>query len=116
MEQQPPQSSTPPPRPVPPPSQGAGGGAATPAPPPATDEPLPNIEITVCPICREPRAEDARFCEECGHDFGADPTPGPPAEEERPMFSGPVLWAIMLFWVALALGGLFFLYNALWSL
>jgi hypothetical protein len=32
------------------------------------------------------------------------------------MFSGPVLWAIMLFWIAIAIGGLFFLYNALWAL
>jgi len=117
VEPQPPQRSTPPPRSVPqPPPQAASGGAATPAPPPDADEPLPNIEITICPVCREPRAEDARFCEECGHDFGGQPIAGPAAEEERPMFSGPVLWAIMLFWAALAIGGLFFLYNALWSL
>ena len=112
MEPQPPSSSTPQPpsaaQPPPPPAS-AGGGAAAPAPP-------PNLEIVICPVCREPRAEDARFCEECGHDYGAE-TPSPPAvPEERPMFSGPVLWAIMLFWVAMAIGGLFFLYNALWSL
>ena len=116
MEPQPPHSSTPPPPGAPRPPQGASGGGTTPAPPsPAADEPLPNAEITICPVCREPRAEDARFCEECGHDYGAQPI-APPVEEERPMFSGPVLWAIMVFWAALAIGGLFFLYNALWSL
>ena len=113
MEPQPPSSSTPPPpsAPPPPPARADGAGAKAPAPP---SEPLPNIEITICPVCREPRAEDARFCEECGHDYGGEAPP--PAEEERPMFSGPVLWAILLFWVALAVGGLFFLYNALGSL
>ena len=111
MEPQPPSSSTPPPAPPPPPPpRGDGGGAPAPAPPVA----LPNIEITICPVCREPRAEDARFCEECGHDYGGQAPPS--AEEERPRFSGPVLWAIMLFWVALAIGGLFFLYTALWAI
>lgn len=114
MEPQPPQSSTPPPPPAAPPPPASTGGAATPAPPALPDAPLPNAEITVCPVCREPRAEDARFCEECGHDYGGQPIP--PVEEERPMFSGPLLWAIMLFWVALALGGLLFLYNALWAI
>ena len=47
-----------------------GGGDARAAP--AADEPLPNIEIMICPVCREPRAEDARFCEECGHDYGGE--------------------------------------------
>ena len=115
MEPQPPSSSTPPPppsaAPPPPPARPDAAGAQAPAPP---AEPLPNIEITICPVCREPRAEDARFCEECGHDYGGEAPP--PAEEERPMFSGPVLWAIMLFWVALAIGGLFFLYTALWAI
>ena len=116
MEPQPPPSSTPPPPSAapPPPPPGVSAGAPAPPPPPAADAPLPNIEITICPVCREPRAEDARFCEECGHDYGGQPVP--PAEEERPMFTGPVLWAIMLFWVALAIGGLFFLYNALWAI
>jgi hypothetical protein len=105
VEPQPPQSSTPPPSP---------SAASPPPPPPAADAPLPNIEITICPVCREPRAEDARFCEECGHDYGGQAVP--PAEEDRPMFSGPVLWAILVVWVALAIGGLYFLYTALWAI
>jgi hypothetical protein len=105
VEPQPPQSSTPPPPP---------SAAPPPPPPPAADAPLPNIEITICPVCREPRAEDARFCEECGHDYGGQAVP--PAEEDRPMFSGPVLWAILVVWVALAIGGLYFLYTALWAI
>lgn len=113
MEPQPPSSSTPPPPPAPQPP-GAGGGASAPAPPASPDASLPNIEITVCPVCREPRAEDARFCEECGHDYGGQPVP--PVEEERPRLSGPVLWAVMVFWAALAIGGLFFLFNALWAI
>lgn len=112
MEPQPPSSSTPPPPLGPPPAVTAdGGGTSTPAPP---AEPLPNVEVVICPVCREPRAEDARFCEECGHDYGGEAPP--PPEEERPMFTGPVLWAIMLFWIALAIGGLFFIYNALWAI
>jgi hypothetical protein len=110
VEPQPPSSSTPP-TPPPPPSSAsadAGGSSAPPA------EPLPNIEIVICPVCREPRAEDARFCEECGHDYGGEAPP--PPEEERPLFSGPVLWAVLLFWIALAIGGLFFLYYALWAI
>ena len=109
MEPQPPSSSTPPPPPSAP--RGDAGGAASSAP---SSSPLPNAEIVVCPVCREPRAEDARFCEECGHDYGGEAPP--PVPEERPMFSGPVLWAIMVFWVILALVGLFFLYNALWAI
>jgi hypothetical protein len=112
VEPQPPSSSAPPPPPVPPaPSRADGGGSKAPVPPSA---PPPNIEILICPVCREPRAEDARFCEECGHDYGGGAVP--PVVEERPVFSGPVLWAILLFWVALAIGGLFFLYTALWAI
>lgn len=111
MESQPPPSSTPPPPPAtPPPPTGAGGAPRAPAPP---SSPPPNAEIVVCPVCSEPRAEDARFCEECGHDYGGQ---APAPVEERGMLTGPVLWAVMLFWVALAIGGLFFLYNALWAI
>ena len=85
-----------------------GGATAFP------DGPLPNVQIVICPVCREPRAEGASFCEECGHNYAEDV----PAEAaaERPGLSGPLLWAFMLFWVALAIGGLFFLYNALWAI
>ena len=112
MEPQPPQSSTPPPPSTPPSADGPDGGTAGPSAP--ADEPLPNIEIVVCPICREPRPGDARFCEECGHDF-AEPPPAP-APEERPLLSGPLLWAIMVFWALLAIGGLYFLYTVLWAI
>jgi hypothetical protein len=71
--------------------------------------------LRVCPACSEPRQDDARFCEECGHDFGTDAVP-PPATEERSRLSGPVLWLIVVFWAVLAVGGLWFLYTALFSL
>jgi len=59
-----------------------------------------------------------RYCEECGHDFESEAAiPAPvPSAEEKSGFSGPVLWIILLFWIALAIGGLIFLYTALWSL
>jgi hypothetical protein len=111
VEPQPPSSSTPPPPPAaPPPPPGGGSAAQEPA---ASTPPIPNAEIVICPVCREPRADDARFCEECGHDYGGQ---APAPVEERGILSGPILWAIMLFWAALAIGGLFFLYNALWAI
>ena len=108
MEPQPPSRSTPPPSPAPPPDRPNGDVTATP------DGPPPNIEIVICPVCREPRAEGASFCEECGHNYAESPPAPPP--EERSMLSGPLLWAVMLFWAALAVAGLFFLYNALWAI
>ena len=78
------------------------------------DEPIAP-GVLVCPQCAEPRQEDARYCEECGHDFSGDAPPPPPVEE-RSRLSGPVLWLVMLFWLALAVGGLWFLYTALFSL
>lgn len=78
------------------------------------------VEILVCPVCKEPRTEEIRYCEECGHDYE---TAGPVVSasagtvpEERSGFSGPILWLVMVFWVALALGALFFLYTALWTI
>jgi hypothetical protein len=71
--------------------------------------------VRICPACAEPRQEDARYCEECGHDFSGDASSRPPVEE-RSRLSGPVLWLVMLFWAALAVGGLYFLYTALYSL
>ena len=94
---------------------------STPPPPPATSPPAPaspnapQIVVMICPECDEPRQADARYCEECGHDFGTEPVPPPPAEE-RPRISGPVLWLIVAFWAILAVGGLWFLYTALFSL
>ncbi|MGE3912735.1 MAG: zinc-ribbon domain-containing protein [Chloroflexota bacterium] len=72
----------------------------------------PNGEAELCPSCGEPRAEDVRYCEECGHDYG-----GQAAEvaEERSRLSGPLLWVFMLFWVVLAIAGLWFLFTALWA-
>jgi hypothetical protein len=105
VEPQPPQSSIPPP---PPPGPSANdrpaAGSSTSAAPPA---------VTVCPVCSEPRAEDARFCEECGHDFGST---APAAAEERGPLSGPVFWLVLVFWVALGIGALFFLYTVLWAI
>lgn len=110
MEPQPPQSSnapqrppTPPPPPAPPSGGGRVSGAA--APPP--------VEQVFCPVCREPRAEDARFCEECGHDYGGM---APPPAGEKSTLSGPLLWVFMLFWIVVIVGGLLFLYSAIWSL
>jgi len=36
--------------------------------------------------------------------------------EERSRLSGPVLWLVLAFWVVLAVGGLYFLYTALYAL
>jgi len=109
VEPQPPSRSTPPPPPpAPPPARPDGDATAI------SDGPLPNVEIVICPVCREPRAEGASFCEECGHNYAESPAEPPP--EERSMLSGPLLWAVMLFWAALAVAGLFFLYNALWAI
>jgi hypothetical protein len=67
----------------------------------------------VCPVCSEPRQEDARYCEECGHDFGE--APAAPVEE-RSRLTGPVLWLVVLFWAALAVVGMFFLYTSLYAI
>ena len=113
MEQPPQSRSTPPPPPAAPP---APAKASTPraagAAPAAAD--AARIVLLICPACSEPRQADARYCEECGHDFGTAPVP-PPAEE-RSRLSGPVLWLIVAFWAIIAIGGLWFLYTALYSL
>jgi hypothetical protein len=108
VEPQRPSSSTPPPPPAAPPPQADGGSSTASAVPEA---PLPNVDVVICPVCREPRAEGARFCEECGHDYGGE---APVPAEDRPLLSGPVLWAFMVFWAALAIGALIFLYNMIW--
>jgi hypothetical protein len=64
-----------------------------------------------------PRQIDSRYCQECGYDFGTAPAPpasGPVAEHGR--LSGPILWIVMVFWALLAIGGLYFLYTALFVL
>lgn len=120
MEQQPPSRSTPPPPPVPPDS--SPGQSASPAPVPAAEaasngaDASPAVQVAACPVCREPRAEDARFCEECGFDYEGPAPAAAPTVEERSGFRGPVLWLVLVFWVVLAVGGLFFIYNAIWSL
>jgi len=73
-------------------------------------------DVLVCPECQEQRTEDARYCEECGHDFESETPATSPPPEERTGFSGPVLWLVLVFWVVLAVGGLIFLFTALWSL
>jgi hypothetical protein len=35
---------------------------------------------------------------------------------ERSRLSGPILWIVMVFWALLAIGGLYFLYTALFVL
>ena len=99
MEPQPNQRSTPPPPPPPPP-----------APPRAPA--APRAPANACPTCGEDRAAGARYCEECGYDFGPA-TPGGP--EEAGLLRGPLLWLFALFWLALAVGGLIFLYSAIWQ-
>lgn len=115
MEQPPQSRSTPPPPPAAPkpPAEKAPSSADGAAGSASPDS--PRIVLLICPECSEPRQAEARYCEECGHDFGTDPVP-PPPEEERPRLSGPVLWLVVAFWAVLALGGLWFLYTALYSL
>jgi hypothetical protein len=111
--QQQPRSTPPPPpgTPPPPPPAAASGSGKTPAPPsaPAGE---PDGAVTICPACGEPRAEDARYCEECGHDYGGRTAP---EAEERTFLSGPALWIFMLFWVALAIACLWYLFSVLWA-
>jgi len=103
--EQPPQ-----PRSSPPPPPGA------PAPSPAAP---PHAVLLICPACGEPRQADARYCEECGHDFGEAPPPAsatPTGAADRPRLTGPVLWLVVVFWAVAAIVGLYFLYSAIWSL
>jgi len=106
--QQQPRSTPPPPAspatPPPPAAAPKGGVPAAPAGGP--------VVVIVCPACGQPRAEDTRYCEECGHDYGGATAP---EAQERPMLSGPALWAFMLFWAILAIAGLWFLFSALWA-
>jgi hypothetical protein len=111
VEPQPnPSSTPPPPAPTVPPPPGTSGPAQADGASAAAE-----VDVAICPSCGEPRAEDARFCEECGHDYGGGAAPVP-AAEERSLLSGPVLWVVLVFWVAMIIGGLFFLYNALWAI
>jgi hypothetical protein len=114
VEPQPPPSSTPPsPSAVPPPparSTAAQADGAT------TTSASPDVATVLCPDCGEPRAEAARFCEECGHDYEGNGAAPPAIAEERSLLSGPLLWAVLVFWVVLIVGGLLFLYNALWAI
>jgi hypothetical protein len=113
VEPQPNPSSTPPPPSAePPPPARAGAAQADGA---TTTSSPPDDVVVLCPDCGEPRAEDARFCEECGHDYGGGAEPAA-AAEERSVLSGPLLWAVLVFWVVLIVGGLLFLYNALWAI
>lgn len=81
-------------------------------PPPAAPSGDPAIIVMVCPACGEARAEGARYCEECGHDYGGKTA----AEaEDRNFLRGPVLWVFMLFWALLAVGGLWYLFTLLWA-
>ena len=120
MEPKPPSRSTPPP-PVGGPRPPAEGTAQRPggeAAPPADEPPVApaNGAMLLCPVCSEPRAADARFCEECGHDYGNEPPPPAPAVEERPRLSGPLLWLVIALWAVLAVAGLYFLYTVLWAI
>jgi hypothetical protein len=112
--EQPPQSrSTPAPPNAPrPPADGSGSPAA------GSSAPSTAPAGRVCPTCGEPRQAEARYCEECGYDFGTDPPPpvvaAPAVESSR--LSGPVLWLVIVFWAVLAVAGLYFLYTALYAL
>ncbi|MFN8634389.1 MAG: hypothetical protein U0893_11085 [Chloroflexota bacterium] len=108
MEPQPPPRSTPPPPP---------GGA--PKPPAASVAPDAGATAAstsggarICPECNVPRATDARYCEECGHDYGTEPIA---PVQERGALSGPALWIVLVFWAAVAIAGLFFIYAAIWA-
>jgi hypothetical protein len=112
VEQQPPSRSTPPPPPTPSVPPGGSSPPKAQAAPPLTS---PGMVVLICPVCSEPRAEEDRFCEECGHDYGATVAAAAPVEE-RGRLNGPLLWLVMLFWAGLAVGGLYFLYTALWAI
>src|SRR4051794_37444894 len=96
---------------------------SSPPPPPAAPASSPaassQASLMVCPACSEPRQADARYCEECGHDFGEAPPPvsaTPTEPADPPRLTGPVLWLVVLFWAVAAIAGLYFLYSAIWSL
>jgi hypothetical protein len=107
--EQPPQSRSTPPPPA------APLAPARTEPPTANGAAPPETSLRECPDCGEMRQAEARYCEECGYDFGTEPVP-PPAVEERSRLSGPVLWLVVAFWAILAIGGLWFIYTALYSL
>jgi hypothetical protein len=106
--------SQPPSRPTPPPPPGGTSRAAESGAPAAARSTASPAGATarVCPACNEPRAADARYCEECGYDYGSQPLPDPP---ERPFLTGPLLWLLLAFWLAVAVAGLWFLYTVLWA-
>ncbi|MCC6176539.1 MAG: hypothetical protein IT305_14625 [Chloroflexi bacterium] len=55
----------------------------------------------------------ARFCEECGFDFGTAENPAAPdSAGTGGMLRGPVLWAVMIVWAAIAIGALAWIYSA----
>jgi hypothetical protein len=109
--QQQPRSTPPPPTgspaPTPPPPPGAAPKGGVPSAPVSSPP-----EVAVCPACGQPRAEGTRYCEECGHDYGGVTAP---EAEERSLLSGPALWVFLLFWIVLAIAGLWFLFSALWA-
>jgi hypothetical protein len=94
VEPTPPQTSTPP------------------AQPAATSEPPLDSLPATCAVCGVAREPDDRFCEACGHDFTA-PAPAPTGPGGM---RGPLLWLFVLFWAALAVGGLIWLYTGLYRL
>lgn len=99
MEPQPSPSSTPQPRQ----STPAEGAAIT---------SVPAGEVELCPMCSEPRDPEARYCEACRYDFE---NPPPPPEPEPTRLQGPILWLIMVFWAALLVGGMIYIYTVLWA-
>jgi hypothetical protein len=99
VEQQPPPGSTPP--------------GSTPPGTQADPTPLASVLPAKCPICGEPREDEDRFCESCGHNFQDDVTGTPAA---RAGISGPVLWLIIAIWAVIGVGALIWLYNGLYRL
>ena len=100
MEPRPPPSSTPPP------------GSTPSSPPASASEPSLAGLPSACPQCGQEREADDRYCPACGYDF-ADQAGG---TARTGGLGKPLLWILVVFWAAVAVAGLIYLYNGFYRL